>query len=200
MAKQVNNTKSITGVRKIILALYSMWERLYYRICKVQVENDDDLLYIRPMIYKGHPIELDDGLVIEKGDRVLQLHFNNRLLIETAVHSTNTMQMITLLLRMMRNTLKRLGEKISSDSYTSYKGLYGISLMHRGATQFGFTVIEMPKGFDRSYQHFYLRMLMAIMHPDGRVRLKQKTDLLTPKIVAVSRSHFLNSVSKKESS
>ena len=184
----------------MILTLYSVWERFYYWLYNVQVENKDDLLYIRPMTYKGHTIQLDDGTVIEKGDRVLQLHFNNRLLIETAFHSTNTMQMITSLLRLMKATLKRIGEKVNDEKYASIKGFYGVSLMHRGATQFGFTVIEMPKGFDRSYQRFYLRMLMAIMHPNGRERLKQKTDLLTPKIVAVSREHFLLHVSQKKSS
>lgn len=184
----------------MVLTIYSGWERLYYRIYKVQAENSDDLLYIRPMIYKGHPIELDDGTIIKKGDEILQLHFNNRLLIETAIHSKNTMHMITSLLRKMKSTLNRIGEKVDSDSYRSIKGLYGVSLMHRGATQFGFTVLDMPKGFDRTYQHFYLRMLMAIMHPNGRERLKQKADLLTPKIVAVSREHFLKTVSQRKSS
>ena len=200
MSKDTHSVKSIKGFRKIILVIYSGWERLYYRINNVQAENKDDLLYIRPMLYKGPPIQLDDGTVIEKGDQVLQLHFNNRILVETSLSSKNTMHMITTLLRMMKTTLKRLGEKVSSESYASVKGLYGVSLMYRGATQFGFSVIDMPKGFGKKYQYFYLRMLMAIMHPNGKQRLKQKTDLLTPKIVAVSREHFLKHINQEKSS
>lgn len=190
----------IKGARKWILFLYSGWERLYYRIHKIEADHAEDILYIRPMTYKGPPIPLDDGTVIQAGDRVLQLHFNNKMLIEASFHAKNTMQMITSLLRVLKSTLKRLGEKLESDTYKDIKGMYGVSLMHRGATQFGFSVIELPDGFSKRYQHFYLRMLMAIMHPNGKERLKQKTDLLTPKIVAASRDTFLQHVRQDKTS
>lgn len=191
--------KEIKGPRKLILNTYSAWERLYYRLAKVQADNKQEMLYIRPIIYKGPTIWLDDGVTIEKGDPVLQLHFNNRLLLETALQSKNTMHMITTMLKMLKTTFHHLSETVARPEYAHYKGLYGISLMHRGATQFGFSVIDLPKGFGRSYQQFYLRMLMGIMHPNGRKRLRQKTELLSPKIVAVSRQRFLEYAGKKTS-
>ncbi|MFC4617142.1 hypothetical protein ACFO4N_00200 [Camelliibacillus cellulosilyticus] len=188
---------SIKGFRKVILAIYSVWERLYYKIAKVRVENSHDLLYIRPIIYKGRPIQLED-MTIEKGDAVLQLHFNNRLLLETALRSKNTMHMITTLLHIMRDTLQRLAEYVQSPEFEEYKALYGISLMHRGAEQFGFNVIDLKSGVSTSFQQFYLRLLMRILHPNGRKRLKIKKELLAPKVVAVSRKRFIENNERKK--
>ncbi|GGE32280.1 hypothetical protein GCM10011391_08680 [Pullulanibacillus camelliae] len=190
MEQRNQEMPSIPLKKRLLMKMYSIWEHIYHITHRVQLEDEQDLLMFRTITYKGSPLTLSDGTVIRKGDRVLELHFNNELLLHTALQTKNTVHMITTLLHMMKATFNRMQTYIAMPKYQEAKALYGISLFHRGAKQFGFDVLDLPQGGNTAFQRFYLRMLLAIMHPGGRNRLKSHASMLAPKVLAVSIERF----------
>lgn len=66
------------------------------------------------------------------------------------------------------------------------KAIYGITMIHRGSRQLGFTVTELPKGLFSRFTQLYLKTLLYVLHPNGRDRLKLKSELLSPRIATIS--------------
>ena len=190
MEKHNQELTSIPFQKKLLMKLYSIWERIYHITHHVQLENEQDLLMFRNITYTGNSLTLSDGTVIMKGDHLLELHFNNKLLLHTALQAKNPVHMVTTLLHMMKDTFSRMQAYVDMPKYKDAKALYGVSLFHRGAKQFGFDILDLPKNRNTAYHRFCLRMLLAIMHPSGRDRLKLHSSALTPKILAVSVNHF----------
>lgn len=190
MKKHDQELTIIPFQKKLLMKLYSVWEHIYHVTHHVQLENEQDLLMFRNITYKGKSLTLSDGTILVKGDQLLELHFNNKLLLHTALQSKNAVHMITTMLHMMKATFSRMQTYVDMPKYKDAKALYGVSLFHRGAKQFGFDILDLPTGGATPYQRFYLRMLLAIMHPSGRDRLKSNSSTLTPKILAVSVKHF----------
>ncbi|GGH73953.1 hypothetical protein JOD43_000175 [Pullulanibacillus pueri] len=191
MEQHNQEQKKIHWHKKSLMRLYSLWEHLYHKMHGLKPRHERDLILFRIKEYKGEPLSLTDGTLLQEGDLILDLHFNNDLLIQTSIESKNTMHMITTLLHMMKATFKRMRSYMSEPEYEKVKALYGVSLFHRGAKQFGFDVLDLPKGGNSGFQRFYLRLLLTIMHPNGRQRLQSHSSMLSPKILAVSRTHFL---------
>jgi len=85
-----------------------------------------------------------------------------------------------------------LADKLKHDpTFRDIKGIYGVSLIHRGTQKFGFSVIDLPDGLYARLTKAYLRFLLFIVHPRGKERLGTKTELLEPKIIAISREEII---------
>lgn len=72
------------------------------------------------------------------------------------------------------------------------KGVYGVSIIHRGTKQFGFTVTDLPKGLFSCFAKLYLKLLLLIVHPKGKQRLQTKTEFLVPKMIAMSTKELIS--------
>ena len=157
------------------------------------IDPADPFLKFRVRRYQGkHPIHLDDGETIKRGDPIIELHLNNEELHRLGVSARSTTQLSVQLIRSMQGLMPKLKEMLEKDpDLQRIKGLYGISIIHRGAKRFGYSVIDLPSGLFTALTRIYLKFLLFVVHPQGRERLTTKSELLEPKIIAISRAEVL---------
>ena len=185
----------MSRTKKAVVAVWLRWERLFAKILGIRpVDEKNTFLRMRVRTYTGdHPIVLEDGEVIRKGDRVAELHLDNELLFHLGSTARSTMHLTVQMIRRMEQLMPQLRKMLVDDpEFRDVKGLYGISLIHRGPDKFGFTVLDLPDGLFALFTKLYLRLLMYVIHPQGNERLKTKTDLLVPKIIAISKRELVN--------
>jgi len=189
------NARCMSRTKKAVVAVWLQWERLFAKIFGIRpVDEKNTFLKLRVRRYTGdHPIVLEDGEVIRKGDRIAELHLDNELLFHLGSTARSTMHLTVQMIRRMEQLMPQLRKMLVDDpEFRDVKGLYGISLIHRGPDKFGFTVLDLPDGLFALFTKLYLRLLMYVIHPQGNERLKTKTDLLVPKIIAISKRELVN--------
>src|SRR5690606_30365281 len=97
------------------------------------------------------------------------------------------------LIRRTEQLMPEIMQLLMTDpKFREVKGLYGISIIHRGSKQLGFSVFDLPDGIFAKATRIYLQLLLYIVHPMGKERLKTKTEMLEPKIIAMSKKDLIN--------
>ncbi|KEO81144.1 polysaccharide deacetylase family protein [Tumebacillus flagellatus] len=174
--------------------LWLMWEHLFQRLYGVQkLRSDEDLLMVKPIAFKGHEaIRLEDGTVIQRGDRLLEIHMNNDRLLVLHEQANSEMQLAKMLVKETRKVLKEAAVYLNDPQNEGIKALYGISFIHRGVEPLGFKTLSMSRGLFASATKWYLRVLLFFLHPAGGDRLKLRTDQLVPYHVVLSRQELFS--------
>lgn len=187
--------RCMSRTKKTIVALWLQWERLFVKMFNIiPIDEDNTLLKLRVREFSGErEIVLEDGEVIRKGDQIAELHLDNELLFKLGADARSTVHLTVQLIRRMEQLLPQINHLIMHHpDFKNVKGLYGISIIHRGTTRFGFTVIDLPEGLFSHFTRLYLRLLMYVIHPEGKERMQTKQELLVPKIIAISRRELMN--------
>jgi peptidoglycan/xylan/chitin deacetylase (PgdA/CDA1 family) len=179
--------------KRFLVASWLQWENLFHSLFKLEpVDDENPLLYYRVCKYHGKTIHLSSDEHINSGDRIIELHFNNKMLFKMATDTKSMVQLAVLLIRSVKKLLPKITEKMSiNPDYAGIKGIYGITMIHRGTTQLGFRQMDLPTGFNAIMTRFYLRILLYVLHPDGKKRLETKNDLLTPKMIVISTNELM---------
>ncbi|MCR8641250.1 polysaccharide deacetylase family protein [Paenibacillus sp. N1-5-1-14] len=178
--------------KKMLIKVWFGWEKIWHTLFQFKaVDKGNSIFHYRVTTYSGEPIYLDDGGHIRQGDKVVEIHFDNHMLYDIALHSRSNLHLAVQMLNKIQSGLPELMNLIYNDIECRYvKGLYGITLIHRGSKNLGFNAFDMPKGLFASITKRYLRMLMYVLHPDGKERLKIRRDMLVPKIVVMSSDFY----------
>jgi hypothetical protein len=185
----------MSAAKKLLVAIWMSWEWCFERMFHLEpIDRSNPILKLRIRKYRGnHPLTLADGEKIEQGDPIAELHFDNELLFEIGAVSKSPVQLAIQMIRRVELLLPQVRQLLITDpKFKDVKGLYGISMIHRGSVRLGFTVIGLPKGVFSLATGMYLRLLMYAVHPHGKDRLKRKPEQLTPKIIAMSRKELMN--------
>jgi peptidoglycan/xylan/chitin deacetylase (PgdA/CDA1 family) len=184
--------------KKLLLFFWMQWEHGFERMLKVEsVDEENPLLKLRVRKYQGSRVlTLSDGETIRRGDQVAELHFDNERLFSIAEGSRSPVQLAIKIIRGVELLLPKVRRMLAEPKYRDVKGLYGISMIHRGAVRLGFTVIGLPKGVFAISAKVYLRLLLYVVHPEGKERLQSRRELLQPKIIAMSRKELMNRYSQ----
>jgi peptidoglycan/xylan/chitin deacetylase (PgdA/CDA1 family) len=181
--------------KQMLVYSWMLWEKLFTKLFGVvAIDNDNPLLKVRVREYAGNQtITLDDGEQIRKGDRIAELHFDNRILFQLSEDAPSEMHLALQIIRKTELFMPQINLMLQNDPlWHDVKGLYGISLIHRGSRKLGFSVIDLPKGAFSFVTQFYLKFLLYALHPQGKKRLKSKPELLVPKIIAMSKKELMN--------
>ncbi|SEG55483.1 polysaccharide deacetylase family protein [Paenibacillus sp. UNC499MF] len=184
-----NNPPSPTPERRgPALRAWMLWERLFHRLYRVQPGDPEHrFLHYRIRTYHGQELALDDGEIIRPGDKVAELHLDNEWLRQAGSQSSSMMKLAVQMIRAMGYSMPRLAHRLLTDpALADLKGVYGISMIHRGTKQFGFTVLPLHNRLWRWTSTMYLRILLGMLHPGGFGRLQENKDRLTPRIIAMS--------------
>lgn len=179
--------------KRAIVGIWMAWERCFVKLFHLKsVDSGNPLVKLRVREYQGRQsIVLPDGEQIRKGDLIAEMHLDNYTLFKLGIDSRSTVQLATQLIRRTRMLMPEISRLLLTDpEYEKVKGLYGITMIHRGSKQLGFTVFDLPEGLFARMTRTYLRLLLYVVHPNGKARLKEKTDLLEPKIVAISKNEL----------
>jgi hypothetical protein len=175
-------------MNRVMLALWQAGDRVYRRIRHFDYEDLDgtNIFRIRIRHYAGPDIDLPDGGVVEDGDWVGFLHFYNMRLqkLLKGIQSDNRRGIIVA--REVRRSLPELAEFIRNHPRsTRIKALMGVTLLNRGVEPFGFTVMRVPDTWWFRFKNWYMRLMMALCHPDGLQRLRVRDEAMTIKRVVL---------------
>jgi peptidoglycan/xylan/chitin deacetylase (PgdA/CDA1 family) len=176
--------------RRLIVRIWLLWEQCFHVLFRLKPAIPDQrhsFLHYRITTYTGQPIILADGEQLIKGDRVVELHMDNSLLYEYGKRARSPVQLAIQLIRAMERTMPQLcATLLARDDIRSIKAIIGITMVHRGVEQFGFSVSDLPENGFSAVAKIYLKLLLSVIHPQGKARLAERREMLVPKQIAIS--------------
>lgn len=113
--------------------------------------------------HRGRRVELRDGTVIEHGDPIIELHFDNHRLVELSRAGTGPWPY----LRHARTDLAEMERQLSSGAIAGAKALHGVTLFAPAGLRVGFEVRPLPKTWRFALDRFFLVGLVVLYHPAG---------------------------------
>lgn len=193
------NLPNLNWKKRIVVSSWLAWEKLFNTVFSMQsIEEENELLHYRIRKYHGRKIILNDGKVIRKGDLIAELHFNNGLFFQAIADSNSSIHLAVRLLRETDSWLPKLADLLNREPDGKHvKAVYGISMIYRGTEQFGFTTQDLPESYFSFFTRFYLKLLLVVLHPQGKKRLKSHPELWKPKIIAMSADELFKRYDSK---
>lgn len=202
MIKQERKSKNaqVSIVKRFVVSLWLLWEKAFHLMFRLEtVSPKDPMLHFRARAYQGKAVILEDGARLEKGDQVLELHFDNKKLFHIGSRSRSEMQLAIQMIRAVQKDLPTLANMVlERPEYVDVKGLYGVTMISRGPEQFGFQVQDLPSGWFASSTRIYLKVLLSVIHPKGQSRLKQGSQLLEPKMLIMPVDVLIERYAEKD--
>ncbi len=182
----------LSPFKKLLVRLWLGWEKLFHHIFHLQRTGPTGLFHYRLRAYHGRPLELESGEWLERGDSIIELHFDNRRLFELTSGSRSMMQLAILFIQAAREDFPKLALQMQQQpELMGARALYGVSMVNRGPEKFGFAVRDLPRGVFAIFTRWYLKLLLTIIHPSGSMRLKEQSDQLIPRAMVVSTASFI---------
>ncbi|RCX22483.1 peptidoglycan/xylan/chitin deacetylase (PgdA/CDA1 family) [Fontibacillus phaseoli] len=177
----------LSWTKRCVVSLWLLWEKIFHLVFQLQSANKEDpFLYFRIRPYHGDPVEMIGGIKLCNGDRIMELHFDNKKLFEIGTRSKSSMQLAIKMVRNMEKELPKLAKHVVDHrELHDVKALYGVSMINRGPEKFGFTVTDLQKGWFAKSSQWYLKFLLRVIHPDGNSRVKQSAEQLIPKLIVM---------------
>jgi peptidoglycan/xylan/chitin deacetylase (PgdA/CDA1 family) len=178
--------------KRAFVSLWMLWERAFHVLFRLQPIGDGSKYHYRIRRYAGPEIRLRDGSSLRKGDSVMELHFDNRMLFELGRSARSAMHIAIRMIRDMEKGLPEIATALeNSPGGERVKALYGVSMIHQGAESMGYQVFELPKGLFAWSSNLYLKLLMSVIHPDGSKRVHVQGADMSPRIIVMERGDVL---------
>ncbi|MEC0226719.1 YkoP family protein [Paenibacillus alba] len=171
-------------------SLWMMWENVFdlitrfrsksvlrYGICKLVVRQ-----------HHGKRIACQDGHGIQAGDWVGELHLDNRQVMGLSrTFGADRAGLKTV--RMLRDAMKQISKELDSNTDLSeVRAITGITLLHRGITHgIGFEQHPIESRWQQRFYAAYLRLLLRILHPEGKERVQYSSEKLAPLMLVISK-------------
>ncbi|MCM3338331.1 polysaccharide deacetylase [Paenibacillus sp. MER TA 81-3] len=143
-------------------------------------------------------MECNDGHWVHSGDWVGELHLDNRQVLQLS-HSVGPDRAALMTARMLRNSLKQISLAMdSTPELAKVKALTGITLLHRGIIYgLGFELHPMKSKWFQWFSTYYLRLLLTVLHPGGKRRVKQSTEKLNPMMLMMTKQALMERYRKE---
>lgn len=172
--------------------LIDLWDRLARKALGVRSVAEDSVIGYVIRRYPGRSLTGSDGATLCRGELVIELHLNSRLLAAKTAGAT-THQRVLFLLRELIAGLRAIARLARSDpDLASVRGVWGLTILNRGVEPLGFTVVDMRPGLIRWMTALYLKWLLSAYHPDGPERLHQREEALVPRELFMSTGMLLS--------
>lgn len=172
--------------------LVRVWDQLARRLMAIQPAAEGSVLGFALRRYPGRGVTTADGSRLRRGDLVLELHLDSRLLAAGAGEAT-THQRILRLRKAMLSGLRALAARVEQEPrLAEARGVWGLTILHRGVEFLGFTVSDLPPGIGRWLTTWYMRRLLIAYHPEGGDRLHHREEALVAKEIFLPREALLS--------
>lgn len=173
--------------KKAIVSLWLLWEKLFHVVFRLKTVGnaEDAAFHYRVIRYTGEDVEFAEGGRVVKGDRVAELHFDNKKLSSIAATSKSPVATGIRMLREVEQALPLLANQLAADSEANdIKAVYGITMIHRGADRLGFEIFQLPEGLFAKSTRIYLRMLIKVLTNTQKTgKDKKKRDMISPRML-----------------
>jgi len=124
--------------------------------------------------HRGARVALRDGTVVEPGDLVGTIHFNNEAVAALHDGKVNPVRSGILILRAFERSLHALARLLDTARYRDVKAFTAITILHQSIEGFGFEIHPLPSGWRSRVVAAYGRFVLTRFHPLGRERERQK--------------------------
>jgi len=149
-----------------ILHAWPIWERIARRMWPTMPIPGARyrVLDLQLAVYGEPSVALDDGVAIEPGTLVVQLHCNNPTILRLARARVSIVQAA-------RDDLHHLARWIAAyDRAGEIKALYGVTVLGSGCVRLGFTLRPRALPFRNRMDTFFMNGLLLLYNPDGLER------------------------------
>jgi len=147
-----------------VLSVWVWWDHFLEWSMHPRAVRPDGVLRFRLAHHWGRRLLLDDGTVVDRGDRVVELHFDNRGL----MHSTRAIEWNPwTAMERMDADLDELARLIAAGRLRSVRALHGVTLFASPGPRLGFEVRPVRHNWNWSLQRYFLIGLLPIYHRDG---------------------------------
>jgi YkoP-like protein len=109
--------------------------------------------------YRGRPATLQDGTLVRRGDRILHLHLDNRLVVGQSRPWA--------LIERARKDLDDIAEDVASGRLGSVRAIRGVSVLAPAAAGAGFEVRPLPRNRRWALIRFVSALVIASYHRAG---------------------------------
>jgi len=141
--------------------------------------------------YQGKEEIILDETTITPGDMVGELHLSNIRITEIAAEPGNR-SLEWRLMEMLKEEFKRLAQACGNGSIPeNIKGFYGVNVLVAGARRMGFTLIPIPKGWNRWWLGFWESMLRLIYYSFKTSKKAKLQKTMDPYEVWISRTQLM---------
>ncbi|KTD84097.1 YkoP family protein [Paenibacillus etheri] len=181
---------SVSFIKLFSQSLWMMWENLFAIVTKFRSQSvwRYGICKLVVLKYHGESIVCKDGHQILPGDWVGELHLDNRQVVQlTRTLGADRAGIRTA--RMLREAMKEISRELDSNPELSkVQALTGITLLHRGIIHgIGFEQHPIKSKWQRRWFGIYLRFLLRVLHPEGKHRVEDSTEKLSPKMLVLSK-------------
>jgi hypothetical protein len=176
-----------------ILMLWGVWDTIYQRCTRLRyIDKGNNIFRIVLLRYRGEPLVTTDQRVICHGDLILKLHIHNYYF-ATLCKGVKDDLRVTLLLRhhIMRSLPQLAAYLDGHEERDRIKGVVGTTMLHKGVKPLGFSISDVPMTWFFRYKRWYLRLMVRLIHPDGKRRIERWDREMPLKRVYMSKEELL---------
>ncbi|MWC30476.1 polysaccharide deacetylase family protein [Paenibacillus sp. MMS18-CY102] len=173
-------------MKRLMIRLWLGWETLFHAAFRtIPVGLPAPTFHYRMAKYHGGELHIGEGQEpLRNGDPIVELHFDNKLLMKIAHKSTSPIASAIRLVRAVEKELPHFASVLAKDPVAkAAKAVYGVTMITRGADRLGFHIHDLPKGLFVRMSKIYLRFLMRVLTPSHKSNKSKKSDKLTSEII-----------------
>ncbi|MEC0182905.1 polysaccharide deacetylase family protein [Paenibacillus peoriae] len=173
--------------KKTLVFGWLLYERLFHTLFRLRpVSKEDTIFYYRRRTYHGPNVNMENGRWLKKGDPIVELHFDNKMLFHLGSTAKSMVHLAIQLIRIVKRQLPDLAYQLVHDSgMNGVKAVYAVSMINRGPEKLGFQIQELPKGLFKRASTIYLKLLFSVIHPSGPEQLNEKKEVMVPKMIVM---------------
>lgn len=176
-----------------LLMLWRYWDEIYQRCTRLTyIEKGKNIFRVVPLRYRGEPLRTSDERIIQDGDFILKLHIHNYYFASLCRGVQDELRVALLLRRHILQSLPKLAAFLEAmEEREKIKGIVGTTMLHKGVVPLGFSISDVPMNWFFRYKRWYLRLMLRLVHPDGKRRLQTWKQDMPLKRVYMSKEMLL---------
>jgi len=153
-------------MRSLLLAtirgLLPIINKVHARALRIKPLGERSVFCIEVRRYKGRPVRLEDGCEVNRGDRVIRLHFNNTWIVRRRRSNSGTSRrdFPRGFVNDAKDGLRILAGEAADGKYGDIVAVYGWTALYNQARRLGFQVIELPDGLRIRLARLHIAALM----------------------------------------
>ncbi len=183
---------SVGPLKKLVIGLWMLWEKLFHVVFRLRPIGSAGFFNYRIRKYSGYELKLQNGRELKPGDLIMEIHFENRMLVEAGMKSKTSLQVAIRIIREIEKVLPDMARELAViPKGDEVKALYGVSMIHRGGESLGFEMFDLPKGLFAWSTNLYLRFMIRVVHPAGNERVREHSESLNPRMLIMERDTLL---------
>lgn len=176
-----------------ILMLWGVWDTIYQRCTRLRyIDKGNNIFRIVLLRYRGEPLVTSDQRVICHGDLILKLHIHNYYFATQCKGVKDDLRVALLLRHHIMRSLPQLAAYLDGhEERDRIKGVVGTTMLHKGVKPLGFSISDVPMTWFFRYKRWYLRLMVRLIHPDGKRRIERWDREMPLKRVYMSKEELL---------